>query len=190
MRHIGVRGRIGFVIVTAALAHACGPDPAPGYRPAATVEDIMRVFIDPSADAIWDAVVIDATAEGIVEIRPDTTDDWAMLRSHALTIAEASNLLKVEGRRIAAPGSRSELPGVDLDPGAIEELVADDRESWVDLAHGLYKTSATVLSAIDARDLDALLSTGADLYAACENCHSRYWYPDDAEPRPTNAGRE
>ena len=105
---------------------ACAPDPAPLYRPTATVEEIMRGLIDPSADAIWDAVVTDATAGGIVETRPETTDDWAALRHHAVMIAEATNLLIVEGRRIAAPESRSELPGVDFHPNAIQALVAED----------------------------------------------------------------
>ena len=56
--------------------------------------------------------------------RPETADDWARLRHHALIIAEATNLLMVEGRRIAARESRSELPGIDLHPDAIQELVA------------------------------------------------------------------
>ena len=137
----------------------------------------MRGLIDPSADAIWDAVVTDATAGGIVEIRPETTDDWAALRHHAVMIAEATNLLIVEGRRIAAPESRSELPGVDLHPNAIQALVTEDWESWTVLARGLHEASATVLDAVDARDLDALLTAGAALDVACENCHSRYWYP-------------
>ena len=84
-------------------------------------------------------------------------------------IAEATNLLIVEGRRIGAPESRSELPGVDLHPNAIQALVAEDWESWTALARGLHEASATVL--------DALLTAGAALDVACENCHSRYWYP-------------
>ena len=171
-----IAGWFGLVTATTVLA-ACAPDPAPLYRPTATVEEIMRGLIDPSADAIWDAVVTDATAGGIVEIRPETTDDWAALRHHAVMIAEATNLLIVEGRRIAAPESRSELPGVDLHPNAIQALVAKDWESWTALARGLHEASATVLDAVDARDLDALLTAGAALDVACENCHSRYWYP-------------
>ncbi len=182
----------GYIAVAAvtmaatALATACGRDSGLDYRPTATVEEIMRTLIDPSADAIWDAVVTDATAEGIVEIRPETADDWAMLRRHAVTLAEATNLLAIEGRRIAAPESRSELPGIDLHPDAIQELVMEDWESWVELAHGLHDTSLTIIDAVEARDLEALLVAGTELDVACENCHMRYWYPGQDDPRPAS----
>ena len=149
----------------------------------------MRAIIDPSADAIWDAVVTDATAEGIVETRPETAGDWARLHHHAVVIAEATNLLIVEGRRIAAPESRSELPGIDLHPDAIQELMTEDWRAWVESASGLRDASVIVLDAIDARQVDALLAAGTALDAACENCHSRYWYPGVNDPRPAAPDR-
>ena len=144
----------------------------------------MRTLIDPSADAIWDAVVTDATETGTVEIRPETNDDWAELRRHALTLAEAANLLALQGRQIAALESRSQLPGIDLHPDAIQELVADNWEDWVDLTHDLHDTSVSILDAIESRDINALLVTGTELDLACENCHARYWYPGHSDPRP------
>lgn len=148
----------------------------------------MRVMIDPAADAIWDAVVTDVTADGVVEIRPETAEEWATLRRHAVTLVEATNLLLIEGRPIAAPGSRSDLPGIDLHPDAIETLVAEDRSGWTTLAHGLHAAGLLVLDAVRARDPDALLAAGTDLDLACENCHSRYWYPGYGDPRPDASG--
>ena len=144
----------------------------------------MRTMIDPAADAIWDAVVTESTPEGIVETRPETDGDWTRLRRQAVLLAESANLLLVEGRRIAAPESRSELPGIDLHPDAIEELLAEDWDSWAETARGLGDTSAVVLAAVDARDVEALLAAGAELDLACERCHAIYWYPGHADPRP------
>lgn len=144
----------------------------------------MRSMIDPAADAVWDAVVTDVTEDGILEIRPETEGDWQRLRRHALTLAEASNLLLVQGRRIAAPESRSELPGIDLHPDAIQELVTEDWDAWVEVARGMHDTSLVVLGAIEARDVDGLLAAGTELDVACENCHARYWYPGHGDPRP------
>ena len=166
----------------------CASEPAPEMAPIATVEELMRSMIDPAADAVWDAVVIEATADGIVETRPETEGDWLRLRRHALTLAEGSNLLLVEGRRIAAPESRSELPGIDLHPDAIQELVDEDWDGWVAVAQGLRTTSGVVLDAVEARDVDALLEAGTDLDLACEDCHARYWYPGYADPRPAPPG--
>ena len=168
----------------AAGAVGCASEPASDMEPTATVEELMRSMIDPAADAVWDAVVIEATADGIVETRPETEGDWLRLRRHAVTLAEASNLLLIEGRRIAAPESRSELPGIDLHPDAIQERVDDDWDGWVEVALGLRATSGVVLDAVRARDVDALLEAGTELDLACEDCHAVYWYPGYADPRP------
>ena len=176
-------GRIVTAVLTAGLAACAGPPPVQPL-PTATVEELMRTMIDPAADAVWDAVVTEATPEGIVETRPESEGDWTRLRRHAVTLAEGANLLLIEGRRVAAPESRSELPGIDLHPDAIEELLADDWSSWAEAARGLGDTSGTVLDAVEARDVDALLAAGAELDLACERCHARYWYPGHADPRP------
>ena len=179
-------GRIAVVplLIVAVGVAACTNDPGPVMEPTATVEDLMRSMIDPAADAVWDAVVTEATADGIVETRPETEGDWLRLRRHAVTLAEAANLLQIEDRRIAAPESRSELPGIDLHPDAIEELVAEDWDGWAAAAQGLRATSVVVLEAVDARDVEALLVAGTGLDLACENCHSQYWYPGYGDPRP------
>ena len=166
------------------LTLGCESQQPTPYRPTATVEDLMRSVIDPAADAIWDAVVTEATASGITKIKPENQDDWSKLRQHALTLAEATNLLAIQGRRIAAPESRSELPGIDLHPDAIQTLVEEDWNSWVRLAAGLHDTSLTVLDAVDAQNIDALLAAGTELDLACENCPARYWYPGHGDPRP------
>jgi hypothetical protein len=187
-----MRPGVGAALAAATLlASACGSEPpaaesaaaaAAGYRPTATIEEIMRHVIDPSADAIWESVVTEVSADGVVEHVPDSEEAWAALRGQAITLVEATNLLLMPGRRVAAPGSRSELPGVDLEPEEVEALLAQDRAAWTQFVGGLHASGVTVLEAIDRRDVDALLVAGDGLDLACENCHVRYWYPSLAEP--------
>ena len=171
----------------AALA-ACGEPPVPAeapaaaaYSPTASIEEVMRHMIDPAADAIWESVVTDVTSEGVVEHVPETDDDWQALRGHALTLLESTNLLLMPGRPVAAPGSRSEMPGVDLEPEQIEALLAADRTAWTQFVSARRASGATVLDAVGRRDVDALLVAGDGLDLACENCHLRYWYPSLAQ---------
>jgi len=89
----------------------------PEFQPTASVEDIMRSMVDPSANAMWDAVVTTVTDAGIEEVRPQTEEDWLGLERGAIMLVEAGNLLLIDGRRIAGEGSVSELPGIDLEPG-------------------------------------------------------------------------
>lgn len=153
-------------------------DSAPPFRTTVSIEEVMRYMIDPPADAIWESVVTIVSDDGIEEIAPETDEDWAELRGHAVTLIESTNLLLMEDRRVAQEGSVSELPGVDLEPEQIAELLAENRGAWTQLTSGLHDAGVTVLNAVDAEDLDALLVAGDGLDLACENCHIQFWYPD------------
>lgn len=150
----------------------------PPFRATVSMEEIMRYMIDPPADAIWESVVTIVTDDGIEEIAPETEEDWERLRGHAVTLVESTNLLLMDGRRVAEEGAVSELPGVDLEPEQIEALLAANRPAWTALTLGLRDSGLQVMGAIDARDLEALLVAGDGLDLACENCHIQFWYPD------------
>ncbi|MBM4184815.1 MAG: hypothetical protein FJ207_11485 [Gemmatimonadetes bacterium] len=173
-----------------AYAGACRIEPAPRgdaeaaappYQITATVEDIMRSLVDPPADAVWDAVVTEVTAAGVTEHAPSTEEDWAALRRSAIALVESTNLLLMPGRRIAAEGSRSDLPGVDLEPEQIEALRAGNPGAWTQFVSGLHASALTVLDAVDRQDVEALLVAGDGLDLACENCHTTFWYPSLAD---------
>ena len=151
--------------------------PLPKFQPTASVEDIMRSMLDPSADAMWDAVVTTVTDAGIEEVRPETEEDWLALERDAIMLVDAGNLLLIDGRRIASEGSVSALPGIDLHPDDIAVLVADHHDIWVRLARELHDAGVVMLNAVRARDVAALLEGGERLDVACENCHSQFWYP-------------
>ena len=181
---------LGLIVTSVTLATvSCvqeeAADPVPAFRITAPTEDIMRYMIDPSADAIWDALVTEVTTEGVFTTEPETEEDWIELRRHAVILVESPNLLLMDGRRVAAVGSRSELPGVDLEPEEIEALLAEDSESWKRLVGELQETGIDVLDAVDRQDVDALLEAGNQLDIACENCHVQYWYPSLAAPAST-----
>ena len=156
------------------------PGPQPDFQPTTTVEELMRAVIDPAADAVWDAVVITSTREGIEREVPDSDEDWLALEHHAVRLLEAGNLLQIEGRAIAGPDSVSELPGIDLEPADIAVRVAERYDAWLRSGRELHDAGVVVREAVRARSIDALLESGDRLDAACESCHSRFWYPPDA----------
>jgi len=179
--------RTRFALCLALAAAACDAEPpvpagatedGPPFRIAVSIEEVMRYMIDPAADSIWGSVVTIVTDDGIEEIVPETDEDWTALRGHAVTLTESTNLLLMEGRRVAAEGSVSDMPGVDLEPEQIEAILAANRPAWTALTLGLHESGVQVLEAIDARDLEALLVAGDGLDLACENCHIQFWYPD------------
>ena len=140
----------------------------------------MLSIIDPAADALWESVATLFTHEGTEQLRPRTDEDWEALRHEAVRLVEATNLLLMDGREVARQGFRSEYPGIELEPDEIQALIDEDPDTWDRLVGDLYQVSVTMLTAVENRDADRLFEEGAPLDMACEACHQRYWYPDEA----------
>jgi len=147
----------------------------------ASLQELMRDQVDASADAIWDAVGTTTTRDGIVEKQPRSDADWKALRRHAVVLLEATHLLVIPGRRVAAKEFPSDGPGVFSSQEIQAELGRRQRE-FAGFAQGLRASGRRVLAAIDSRDVDALLKEGAVMDDACEACHRSFWYPHEVVP--------
>lgn len=173
---------------TALLALAgCGSPPpastdttgAAPLRPAASIIDIMDGIIDPAADYFWEAVATESTAEGTVEHRPTTDEEWKAVRYRVLQLVEAGNLLMMPGRVIAHPGQQLADEGTpgNLTLEQAEEALRKDHAAFVGFARAFQETALRALDAVERRDIDAYLQVGGELDETCEACHSRFWYP-------------
>jgi hypothetical protein len=158
------------------------PQPPPPVRPVATMKDIMDSMLDPSADILWESVETVISANGIEERQPRTEEEWLNVRRHAVIVLEASNLLLMEGRRVAGPNDKAAAPGIELEPHEIEERINSDRQAFVNHALALHDAALPVFNAVEARNPQALTEAGLLLDQACENCHKQYWYPNAPSP--------
>jgi cytochrome c5 len=152
-----------------------------------TVKDIMDAIVDPSADAIWGAVgtVVDET--GVHESAPKSDDDWANMRRAAIRIIEGGNLLAMPGREVAPPGTKSETPGVELEPAEIAVIIKSKRRSFDAFARALRGLGFEVLAASEKKDAASLIEIGGRMQDVCENCHQTFWYPNAAQPGSNRA---
>ncbi len=161
---------------------AAPPAPATEYKPTATIKEIMDSMVDPSADVIWESVATYVSAKGIEEKFPKNDEEWAAVRKSAIILIESSNVLAVPGRRVAKPGEKAAEPAVELGPEEIEKLILADPATWTRLAHELQEATAPVLAAIDKKDAEGVLYSSDKIDIACENCHLKYWYPNQGAP--------
>ena len=159
---------------------AAEPD-STGFTTDITIIEIMESIVMPSAQAIWDAVGVDVTAQGTIEKKSQNDEEWAALRAAAVTLAESSNLLVVPGRHAAPPGARSENPDAELEPAAIDALIEKDHPSWVAHSAVLHATALQAIGAIDARNIDQITEVGGAIDEACEGCHLQFWYPEQPQ---------
>ena len=186
--------RIGSLILVVCAAGAAGScqstpvEPAapvadqPPYTTTATVKDIMLHIVDPAGDLVWDSVATVIDKGGIHETAPKTDEEWFKVRSGLIMLIEGSNLLMIPGRKVARPGEKSDTPGVELEPSEMDVLIAKDRAAWYQRAKTLHDVAQSMLDVVDKKDAQKLFDAGEDIDRACENCHRRYWYPNEKIP--------
>jgi cytochrome c556 len=165
-----------FACAEAAAPTATSADPS---QPALTIQELMDARIDPSADVLWDSVAFIASAKGEEDRRPRTPAEWDTVRQSALALIAAVNDLSMPGRRVASidkePG-----PG-ELRASEIQRLIDANPHAFARHARVLESAAKKALTAIDAKDADALMSAGGVIDEACEACHLIYWYPHQVQ---------
>jgi len=141
--------------------------------------------VDPSADALWESVGTTVSSAGTEEHQPRTEAEWLEVRRHAIVLTEATNLLVMPGRKVAAPGKKLEDEGVLGIYTAAEAQAAIDgkHEVFVAFAHALHDAAEKMLTAIDAKNPQGMLTAGEAIDEACESCHMTFWYPNQVLPK-------
>ena len=152
------------------------------FESIATLQDLMRYEVDPSADYIWDSVGSITTASGTVERQPSTDAEWAQLRRNAIVLVEATNLLVLPGRRVSLTEFPADGPGV-FSSVEIQQRLSGHRAEFNAFAVAFRRTARKILAAVDAKDSAALLQLGEQMDGACEACHLANWYPHEVIPR-------
>jgi cytochrome c556 len=176
------------LVLTGFAMSACDqapPSSASGkelFKPTATVQEVMNSIIDPNMDYVWNSVATISTKLGVEEKRPKTDEDWSLVRQHALVVLEASNLLLIEGRPVAAAGASTSLHKVELGPEEIQKTINANREGYIAYVHALHAAVSQTIAAIDAKNVELLIQHGGDVDRVCEACHKQFWYPNDKRP--------
>ena len=184
-----VRSRfVSLILSLFAVALACAAcqtrqpaadPPLPPYLPTSSIKELMDSIVDVNADVVWLSVASVNSEKGLIETVPKTDEDWDKVRHGAVALAEAANLLMMPGRHVARPGEKSETPGVELEPEEMEALINKDRGAWHTRATALHEAAMAALKAVEARDAAKVFEVGYEIEEACENCHSKYWYPNE-----------
>jgi hypothetical protein len=190
------RPALAGVLVFALAAAACSsPKPTPppppkevamwgDMKPIISVKELMRDFIDPASDYVFDSIGTVVTRRGgVVERIPKTDEDWDRLRIGATMLAEGAYLLKVP-RPFAPPGDENNSTGPDpeeLSPAQIKAKLEADPVLWNAKIEALRNVGLEVLEIVKRKDANELWDANDNLDKACENCHLAYWYPGEGE---------
>jgi hypothetical protein len=150
-------------------------------KPIVSVKELMRDFIDPASDYVFDAIGTVVSKEGTVEIQPRTQADWDRLRVGGTMLAEGVYLLKIP-RPFTPPGDENNSTGPDpeeLSPAQIKAKLEADPVLWNAKIEALRNVGLEVLDIVKRKDVKELWDAAENLDEACESCHIAYWYPGD-----------
>lgn len=150
-------------------------------KPAVSAKELMRDFIDPIADNVFDAVSVIVTKRGEQEKTPRSDEDWQRIQTGAVGIAEGAALLRIR-RPFAPAGDLNNSVGpdaVELAPAQITAKVEKDPVEWNARVEALRNVGLEVIDIVKRRDVQELWDAGQNLDEACENCHKSYWYPGE-----------
>jgi len=180
---------VGLALTLASCAQKDSAPPAAAeekvpYRPTASVQDLMVSVIDLNADILWESVAVISSEKGTEEKQPRTDEEWATVRAHAVALMEGANLLMIPGRQIVEPGKKLQDEGTEgnLTAAQIQKLKDDDHMAFASRALALHDSAQAALKAIDEKNAQALSDVGGAIDEACEQCHTKYWYPNQAGP--------
>ncbi len=143
---------LGFVVVG---ARAARQQPAAAVLsdtplvPVATVKQIMGGIVAPAATVIFESVSTTVSEKGVEEKAPASEEEWAAVGNSAAALAEAGNLLMMEGRAV-------------------------DRGDWIKMSQAMIDAGRQNLKAVEAKSADGILDAGAVLNTSCDDCHQRY----------------
>jgi hypothetical protein len=113
-------------------------------------KELMAHVVQPAAFGVWKGSGYKETLKGEVDLGPKSEDDWVLVENGAATVAEAGNLLKLNGR-IRAP-----------------------EKEWTLWADALTRAGLEAKAAAEAKDEDRVFAAGVSLEAVCTGCHSRF----------------
>lgn len=142
---------IGFVVVGARTARqpaAATRSTAVPLEPVASVRQIMDSIVTPGATAVFESVSTTITLEGTTEKFPKTDAEWAAVADGAAALAEAGNLLLLEGRALDG--------------------------DWVKMSQAMIDAGKLTLAAVQARNPSRVFDAGGEVYASCNGCHAQY----------------
>jgi hypothetical protein len=152
-------------------------------KPVVSVKELMRDFIDPASDYVFDAVSIVTDKKDTVETSPRVDADWDKIRAGGVMLAEGAYLLKIP-RPFAPEGDVNNSTGPDpeeLSPDQIKAKLLADPVLWNAKIEALRNVGLEVLDIVRRKDSKELWDAADNLDRACESCHVAYWYPGEGE---------
>jgi hypothetical protein len=131
-------------------AVAATPAKPLGPHAALSTKEVMKYIVNPAAETYWAHTGVVDDDKGSNDRTPTSQAEWDISITSAAQLAEAGNLLMMEGR------------------------ARDPNGPWMKYAQALTDAGLAGMAAATAKNHDKTFDAGGVIYNACFNCHGRY----------------
>jgi hypothetical protein len=148
--------------------------------PKTTLQQFMEGEVNPAGEFLFHSVEQVSDAKGVRFKAPETAAEWKKVSDSLEVLQNAPDLLTAKGLKAAAPGFKSEHPGIESPPAWIQQTIDSHRDDFDKRALRLRAAANKAAEAAEAHDAKALYRSLDGIDRACESCHLHYFYPNDA----------
>ena len=176
-----MKSLIRALAAVALLTAACEVHSAPVSR---DLHDLMKNVVAQQTQVIWDVGNRAQDEQGNPDAAKLSADDWSKLIDAAGKVREvAQTLAHSEHILAAAPGVKIDGEGNPDARGAKQVQAALDAnpKEFQALSQALATSMDQVAAAAKARDAAQLFDVSGALDQVCENCHVKFWYPEQKQ---------
>jgi cytochrome c556 len=175
------------VLLLGAVA-VCIPAFAANPAPAGpNLHDLMKNIVATQAQVIWDVGNQAQNDKGDPDPSKLKPADWAKLVTAGTQVKQvAQTLAKADHVMASAPGQK-----IDGEGGSADAPTAKQVQGYIDKEPQVFRAFAQALSgsmdqivaAAQAKNAAKLFDVSGNLDQICEDCHVKFWYPNQQVPR-------
>ena len=149
-------------------------------QPILTLIEVMERVVVPASKALWDVSNVAQDDNGNVAASRISVADWKQIEDAATQMKAAAEALAGAARVTVAP------PGVAIQDQAssgsssarqVQGFIDADPSGFIARAKALAASAETMRLAASTRNVSQFGDAVGALDGVCEECHVKYWYP-------------
>jgi hypothetical protein len=155
--------------------------------PAPTIHAAMKNVVAPQAQILWDVGNEAMDDNGTPDAKRLSAAQWAQLAAAGQKVKDMSLALAMADHiKVVAPAAAIQGEGDPNSSSAVQVqgFVDADPTGFADQARKLAAVADDFVAAAKARDAAKLGLASGNLDQVCEDCHMRYWYPQQNSGAP------
>lgn len=161
-----------------ALVAACATTSAARLSDGMDVRAAMQQQINPAMLSIWEVTNNAMNDAGGIDPSQMDAANWRQVAEGAERLAAAGKAMSEADTFVAASAGNTEVGEGEVSMADVQRYLDSDPRLFAQLAKAFAEHSEKLAAAARSQDAGAAGDLVAQMDGVCENCHARFWYPE------------